>query len=137
MHGLAHTTEADPSLVIIPLDFDVLLGAPVFWPGGRAYGRNWFATIWRDAEAPGGIARRFHFRAYGEGQFYTIADLKLGDPIEFGADELKASYRRYHRWWGVVEVLGASHIAIRHYSTARRAIKAAFKPAEELRVISA
>lgn len=77
-----------------------LLEVPVFEQHHR--GTNWMAIIDVDGTSPGGLSRQFIDRGKGE-CFYLIEQVKLFDPIEFGADyTTSVGKRRQKRWHGVV-----------------------------------
>lgn len=77
-----------------------LLEVPVFEKNRR--GTNWLAIIDIDGTCPGGLSRQWVDRGKGE-CYYLIEQIKLFDPIEFGADYTTTTGRRYNkRWVGVV-----------------------------------
>src|SRR5271170_6950145 len=78
----------------------VLLEVPVFEKHHR--GSNWMAVIDIDGTCPAGLSRQWIDRGKGE-CFYLIEQVKLFDPIEFGADYTTGTGRKYRkRWYGVV-----------------------------------
>lgn len=68
----------------------------------RSRWRTWMAVIARDPKSPGGLARQFMPRARGDYYYIVENNIKLFDPIEFGADYVKGSRRTTRRWYGVV-----------------------------------
>jgi len=66
-----------------------LLEVPVFEKHHR--GTNWLAVIDIDGTAPSGLSRQFIDRGKGE-CFYLIEQVKLFDPVEFGADYTRQAW---------------------------------------------
>jgi len=105
------------------IELGALTDAPVYCSHRR--GKNWMAVISKDPKGPGGLRRRFLANARGQ-YYYMVEGLKVGDPVEFGADYYTSSgHRDPERWYGVVIELTADHIVIERYSTAVQAIEAA------------
>lgn len=108
------------SKVRFKVESAALLEAPVFCSHRR--GKNWCAVIAKEPNAPGGLKRVFLPRAKGQ-YYYIVASLKVGDPVEFGADYYTASGKRSpERWYGVVLSITDSEIMLEHTDTANQAI---------------
>jgi hypothetical protein len=87
-----------------------LLEVPVFEKHHR--GTNWLAVIDIDGTAPSGLSRQFIDRGKGE-CFYLIEQVKLFDPVEFGADYMTGVGRRHRkRWYGVVTAKTEDYILV-------------------------
>lgn len=108
----------------------VLMTCPCYDNGSRS--KNWLAVISLNSASPGGLAREFATKARGDG-VYIVSSLKVGDPVEFGADSYSSRGRRSpERWYGFVVALSATHIVLREVTTGKAAIKAAAKFEEAL-----
>lgn len=107
------------------LEQGAMMSVPVYESHRR--GRNWMAVIQKDPKSPGGLARTFMEQARGE-YFYLINGVKVGDPVEFGADYYSGSGKRSStRWYGVVVALTDEEIVLEEYPTAATAIEASQK----------
>jgi hypothetical protein len=95
--------EKEPVRYSLLVANHALLNAPIFETHSR--GSNWLAVIDVDASQPGGLSRRFMPRGRGE-CLYTIEQLSLFDPVEFGADYTSSfGGKKRDRWYGVVTAL--------------------------------
>lgn len=107
------------------LEQGAMLNVPVYESHRR--GRNWMAIIRKDPKAPGGLARLFMEPAHGN-YFYFVDGIKVGAPVEFGADYYTGGgSRSATRWYGVVVELDDEKIVIEQYSSAEEAIEASKK----------
>jgi hypothetical protein len=97
-----------------------LLEVPVYESHQR--GTNWLAIIDVDGTSPGGLSRQFIDRGKGE-CFYLIEQVKLFDPIEFGADYTTSVGRKKRkRWFGVVVAKTDGYILAEPCSTGANAV---------------
>jgi hypothetical protein len=107
--------------------YSIELGALTQVPAWESHrrGKNWLAKIKKDPTGPGGLGRVFLPKAKGE-YFYMINDLKVGDPIEFGADYYSSSNRATRcRKYFVVREITTEKMVCEKFETASEAIKAA------------
>ncbi|GEM_PF-4210589 len=99
--------------------FKVEMGAMVEVPiyEGHKRGKNWMAVIQPDPNSPGGLRRDFQQTAKGK-YYYMINGLKIGDPVEFGADYYTGGGKKHSkRWYGIVRDIGEDYIEIRQCKT--------------------
>lgn len=95
--------------------------APVYETHNR--GKNWLAVIDIDPKSPGGIARNFQKKAYGDYK-YMVDELQVGDAVEFGADYYSGrGNKNTNRWYGVVTEVG-DNLSIERYENAKEAVAA-------------
>jgi hypothetical protein len=107
------------------MEHGALVGAPVWEKHKR--GKNWWARISIDPQAPGGLARDFAEKARGEGYSYIVPQwAKPGTPVEFGADYYSGRGRKYtSRWYGYIEQVSADALVLVQCETAREAVRQA------------
>jgi hypothetical protein len=97
-----------------------LLEVPAFEQHHR--GTNWLAIIDVDGTSPSGLSRQFINRGRGE-CFYLIEQVKLFDPIEFGADyTTSVGKRRQKRWYGVVTAKTDDFLIVEPCKTGAKAV---------------
>lgn len=97
-----------------------LLEVPVFESHHR--GTNWLALIDIDGTSPGGLSRQFIDRGKGE-CFYLTEQIKLFDPIEFGADYTTSVGRKHRkRWYGVVTAKTDDYLIAEPSETGAKAV---------------
>lgn len=103
---------------------DSLLEAPVYESRYR-HGKNWMAVVGIDGSVRGGVTRKW--APYGKGPaVYMIGDVKVLDPIEFGADYVSANgFRTRDRWYGVVVRKTGDFLELRRCGTASEAVSLA------------
>lgn len=103
------------------IEDDAMMNAPVYETHKR--GKNWMAIINVSPTSPGGLGRIFIKK--GQGPYYYMTNkLKLGMPVEFGADYYNAKgSRSVKRWYGVIRELTNTKITIEQFNTGRDAIK--------------
>lgn len=100
-----------------------LLEVPIWEDHKR--GKNWAAVIALSPTAPGGLERKFLPRAHGD-YYYVITDLRVGDPVEFGADYYTGGGNREpHRWYGVVTEITPEYVEIAQCKSGREAVQEA------------
>ena len=104
-NSMLHKKSID-TIIEIKVAQGAILGAPIYEINKGK--RNWMAIITENEDAPGHFGRRF--LEHGERKcYYVINALKVGDPIEFGADwedpENENKQRVRRRWYGVVKAI--------------------------------
>jgi len=111
---------AKPEPVRMTVANGALLEVPVFERHQR--GKNWMAVIDIDGTCPGGLSRRFIDRGRGE-CFYLIEQVALFDPIEFGADYMTSTGRKYNkRWLGVVVAKTDDYLLVEPCTSGKNAV---------------
>lgn len=104
-----------------PLEQGAMEEVPIYESHRR--GTNYLAKIWTDPSAPGGLGREFCRKAHGD-YYYFVTNLKVGDPVEFGADYTSSggnkNRRRRH---GVVVEITDDHITFDITDGYKEAIK--------------
>lgn len=100
-----------------------LTEVPIF--NGHHRAKNWMARIYANPMAgPGGLGRIFQDRARGE-FIYEVSGIRVGMPVEFGADYYTGVGRKKpERWYAVVEDLTDRALILRQYETAIEALEA-------------
>ena len=112
--------EPTKSLVRLPIANNALLEAPKFETHKR--GKNWMAVIDIDATAPVGLGRDFLPRGRGE-CLYIVEKVDVFDPIEFGADYMSGTGRKYtSRWYGIVVAKTDGVLLIEECETGAKAV---------------
>lgn len=97
-----------------------LLEVPVFEKHHR--GTNWMAIIDIDPTSPGGLSRQWLDRGKGE-CFYLTEQVKLFDPVEFGADYTTSVGRRHRRrWFGVITAKTDDYLLAEPCSSGAKAV---------------
>lgn len=97
-----------------------LLEVPVFETNHR--GKNWMAIIDIDGTCPGGLSRRFIDRGRGE-CYYLIEQVALFDPVEFGADYVTTTGKKYNkRWFGVVTAKTEDYLLVEQCASGKNAV---------------
>lgn len=116
--------EARPAPWVGDIKDGVMTDAPIW---GEAAGvRPYMATIFRDPSSPGGIGRSFVEKAAGDGKYYKVTGLSIGDAVEFQAAGVTERGKvAQQRWYGVITHLTQDRIEIQYYSSAKRAFIAA------------
>lgn len=84
--------------------------------------KNWAAVIAEDPTAPGGLKRTWLTRAKGR-FIYQAGGLRVGMPVEFGADYKS----QRNRWYGFVVKVTETAIEFQSLPTARQAIQEALE----------
>lgn len=98
--------------VNIDVSNGAMLGTPV-WEDRKGK-RNWFAVLTEKKDAPGQFDRRFMERGKGK-CYYVLGSLKVGDPVEFGADwedPNEQEERKRLRWYGVVKAIASDKLTL-------------------------
>lgn len=114
---------ASPALLTCKVHNGALVESPI-WEN-HARGKNWLAVIWADPLKPGGLGRQWMPHARGD-YFYVVRDLRVGETVEFGADYVTGSGRKYtKRWYGFVREKTADKIVFEQCETPTDAIEAA------------
>ncbi len=112
-----------PTLLTCKVQNGALVESPI-WEN-HARGKNWLAVIRADPLKPGGLGREWMPHARGD-YFYVVRDLRVGDPIEFGADYVTGSGRKHaKRWYGFVREKTEEVVVFEHCETPTDAIEAA------------
>lgn len=97
-----------------------LLESPIYESHDR--GRNWLAVIDVSPTMPSGLSRQWMPQGRGE-CFYIIEQLKLFDPVEFGADYVTVGGRKhYKRLYGVVVAITDGYIRVEECETGAKAV---------------
>lgn len=108
--------------ISLKISLGALIEVPKFEYHTR--GKNWLAIISLDPDSPGGLARKFIKRARGESYYYFVDQLKVGDPIEFGADYYTTgNNKRSDRAYYVVLEKTDEFLRIKKFDTAKQAVK--------------
>lgn len=107
-------------IVALPVVAGALAAVPI-WHDNDGHGRAWLAAITGNATVRAGLGRRWCGRAQSP-YYYTIDNLKAGDAIEFGADQLVRGGKIPNRWYGVVRRIDSDAIHIEHCAHAKEAM---------------
>lgn len=95
----------------------------ILWESHKR-GRNWMAVISKDPQAPNGLARSFFKPARGDYFYILPADLKVGDPLEIGADYYSGGgHPARRRWYGYVVAVADDAVVVQECATAAAAIR--------------
>lgn len=117
------------------IEENALVEVPCFESHQR--GKNWLAVISSDPSAPGGLHREFQPRGHG-GYYYLVSGLKVGQPIEFGADYYSGSGRKSSlRFYGVITALTEQSLSVEKTDTGKQAIKMSRERFEEIDPLTA
>jgi hypothetical protein len=117
------------------VDMGAMTSSPVYCNHSR--GRNWLARVATDPTAPGGLARIFQKAARGNGHYYLVDGLGVGDAVEFGADYYSCrGFPDRRRWYGVVISISDTGLTIQHCTTAAAAIRRSTELRDESNVLA-
>lgn len=112
-----------PELLTCAVEDDALVEVPIWEDHER--GKNWLAVISADPRKPAGLARVWMPHGRGE-YFYLVDTLKVGDPVEFGADYVsRGGSKTVLRWYGFVHSKSEDAVVFERCATAKAAIRAA------------
>lgn len=85
---------------------------------------TWMAVVKPNARAPGGMDRRFLAKARGDGMYYIVDSLKVGDVVEFACDRIWGDERRRRRLYMKVDTISESEMKGRVYTSMVEAAQA-------------
>jgi hypothetical protein len=119
-------------LITLPVEHGALREVPPGCFESHSRGKNWLATIQIDPRAPGGLARVFQPRGYGD-FYYLTEGLLAGTAVEFGADYYSGGgHKRPNRWYGVVLEVRSDAVVLQKIETAREAVTMATELEQKL-----